>query len=119
MVCYQEEVRDPSRVAEVLNRVIEKAWRGSAPAQINVPRDFWNQVIDIELPAVIKLERPAGGREAVAEAARLLSEAKFPVILNGAGVVLSGAIDTTRELRSEENTSELQSLMRISYAVFC
>jgi len=25
MVCYQEEVRDPSRMAEVLNRVIEKA----------------------------------------------------------------------------------------------
>ena len=32
MVCYQEEVRDPSRMAEVLNRVIEKAIRGSAPA---------------------------------------------------------------------------------------
>ncbi len=27
MVCYQEEVRDPTRVAEVLNRVIEQAWR--------------------------------------------------------------------------------------------
>ena len=27
MVCYQEEVRDPSRVAEVLNRVILKAKR--------------------------------------------------------------------------------------------
>ena len=25
MVCYQEEVRDASRIAEVLNRVIEKA----------------------------------------------------------------------------------------------
>src|SRR5690606_8493003 len=35
MVCYQEEVRDPSRVAEVLNRVISKAKRLSAPAQIN------------------------------------------------------------------------------------
>src|SRR3546814_4843671 len=27
--------------------------------------------------------------------------------------------DAYRELRSEEHTSELQSLMRISYAVFC
>src|SRR3546814_7805622 len=26
---------------------------------------------------------------------------------------------TTKEVRSEEHTSELQSLMRISYAVFC
>src|SRR3546814_5910473 len=29
------------------------------------------------------------------------------------------AADTVREKRSEEHTSELQSLMRISYAVFC
>ena len=61
MVCYQEEVRDPSRIAEVLNRVIEKAIRGSAPAQINVPRDFWTQVIDIDLPPIVRLERQAGG----------------------------------------------------------
>ncbi|MEL6980340.1 MAG: sulfoacetaldehyde acetyltransferase [Pseudomonadota bacterium] len=98
MVCYQEEVRDPSRVAEVLNRVILKAWRGSAPAQINIPRDFWTQVIDIELPQIVRFERPAGGEAAIAEAAALLSEAKFPVILNGAGVVLAGAIDASRQL---------------------
>lgn len=98
MVCYQEEVRDPSRVAEVLNRVIEKAWRASAPAQINVPRDFWTQVIDIELPQIVRLERPAGGRQAIAEAARLLTEAKFPVVLNGAGVVIGNAISEAMAL---------------------
>ena len=92
MVCYQEEVRDPSRMAEVLNRVIEKAWRGSAPAQINIPRDYWTQVIDIDLPQIVRLELPQGGDTAVAEAAKLLSEAKFPVILNGAGVILGNAI---------------------------
>jgi len=92
MVCYQEEVRDPFRMAEVLNRVIEKAWRGSAPAQINVPRDFWTQVIDIDLPPIVRFERPAGGAKAIAEAADLLSRAKFPVILSGAGVVIGGAI---------------------------
>ena len=92
MVCYQEEVRDPSRMAEVLNRVIEKAIRGSAPAQINVPRDFWTQVIDIELPRIVRIERPAGGAAAIANAAKLLSDAKFPVILSGAGVIIGGAI---------------------------
>jgi sulfoacetaldehyde acetyltransferase len=93
MVCYQEEVRDPSRMAEVLNRVIEKAIRGSAPAQINVPRDYWTQIIDIELPPIVRLERQAGGAEAINKAAKLLSDAKFPVILSGAGVVIGGAID--------------------------
>ena len=92
MVCFQEEVRDPSRMAEVLNRVILKAKRLSAPAQINVPRDFWTQVVDIELPANLEFERPAGGAAAIDEAAALLSGARFPVILSGAGVVIGGAI---------------------------
>ncbi len=98
MVCYQEEVRDPSRIAEVLNRVIEKAIRGSAPAQINVPRDYWTQVIDIELPPIVRLERQAGGADAIDKAAKLLSDAKFPVILSGAGVVIGGAIEDCKKL---------------------
>ena len=98
MVCYQEEVRDPSRMAEVLNRVIEKAHRGSAPAQINVPRDFWTQVIDIELPPIVRFERQGGGKEAIEKAAKYLSDAKFPVILSGAGVVIGNAIEETKKL---------------------
>ena len=98
MVCYQEEVRDPSRMAEVLNRVIENAFRLAAPAQINVPRDYWTQVIDINLPQIVRLERPRGGTEAIEKAAELLSKAKFPVMLNGAGVVLSDGISATVKL---------------------
>ena len=99
MVAYQEEVRDPSRIAEVLTRVIAKAHRASAPAQINVPRDFWTQVVDIEIPEPIELERPAPGKGSLEKAAELLSSAKFPVILNGAGVVLSeGGIEASRKL---------------------
>ena len=98
MVAYQEEVRDPSRIAETLNRVILQAKRASAPAQINIPRDFWTQVIDIELPAIVEFERPSGGDDAIAAAAQMLSEAKFPVMLNGAGVVIGGAIGESMKL---------------------
>ena len=98
MVAYQEEVRDPSRVAETLNRVILQAKRASAPAQINIPRDFWTQVIDIELPAIVEFERPSGGEDAINAAAEMLSNAKFPVILNGAGVVIGGAIPASMAL---------------------
>ena len=98
MVAYQEEIRDPYRVAEVLNRVITKAKRMSAPAQVNVPRDLWTQVIDIELPPIVDFERPSGGAGAITLAAELLSNAKFPVILNGAGVVLGEAISASQEL---------------------
>ena len=98
MVAYQEEVRDPSRIAETLNRVILQAKRASAPAQINVPRDFWTQVIDIELPAIVEFERPSGGEDAIAAASEMLSNAEFPVMLNGAGVVIGGAIDASMKL---------------------
>ncbi len=97
-VAYQEEVRDPSRIPEVLNRVIINAKRASAPAQINIPRDYWTQVIDVELPQIVEFERPNGGEDAIAHAAELLSTAKFPVILNGAGVVLGGAIPASMDL---------------------
>ena len=63
-----------------------------------MPRDFWTQVIDIELPPIVDFERPAGGDEALDKAAELLSKAKFPVILNGAGVVLAGAIPASMAL---------------------
>ena len=98
MVAYQEEVRDPTRVAEVLNRVILNAKRLSAPAQINMPRDFWTQVIDIELPEMVTFERPAGGEAALQKAADLLSSAKAPVILNGAGVILADGISESMKL---------------------
>ncbi len=98
MVAYQEELRDPSRVAEVLNRVIEKAWRSSAPAQMNIPRDYWTQVIDIELPQIVRLERSPGAERSVLKAADLLSKAQFPVILAGAGVVIGDAIKETAAL---------------------
>merc|ERR1740122_789440 len=98
-VCYQEEVRDPARIPEVLNRVIDKAIRGSAPAQINIPRDMWTKVVDIELPAGVELERSPGGTRSVAAAAELLSQAEFPVLLNGAGVILSeGGVEASQRL---------------------
>ena len=98
MVAYQEEVRDPSRVAEVLNRVILNAKRMSAPAQINMPRDYWTQVIDIDLPEMVTFELPRGGDTALQQAADLLSSAKTPVILNGAGVILANGINESIKL---------------------
>ena len=98
-VAYQEEVKDPTRVAEVLTRVISQAHRLSGPAQLNIPRDFWTQVVDIEIPDPIEFERSSGGENSVAKAAEILSSAKFPVILNGAGVVLSeGGIEASKAL---------------------
>src|SRR3546814_2087018 len=53
--------------------------------------------------------------------ARLREQAE-PEILDGVGVLIfvdEDIFEAVLILRSEEHTSELQSLMRISYAVFC
>merc|ERR1711871_1121533 len=53
----------------------------------------------IDLPNGTEIERSPGGAQSIAQAAELLSNAKFPVILNGGGVVLSeGGIEASRKL---------------------
>src|SRR3546814_10586240 len=52
---------------------------------------------------------------AVEEAIRIKEAGKAEEII----AVSIGPAKATETLRSEEHTSELQSLMRISYAVFC
>src|SRR3546814_2810860 len=49
----------------------------------------------------------------------LLALTAIPDVLDGAVAKASGTASPRGAFRSEEHTSELQSLMRISYAVFC
>src|SRR3546814_1252438 len=61
-----------------------------------------------------------GGGDDVAVAGRLLGDQRGKVL--GQGMLVLGRVDLhdlRHAGRSEEHTSELQSLMRISYAVFC
>src|SRR3546814_5157035 len=54
----------------------------------------------------------------VAKAYQSFQDDGYVEVRRGVGMfVLPGAVERLR--RSEEHTSELQSLMRISYAVFC
>src|SRR3546814_4610383 len=62
------------------------------------------------------------GAEVVLHVAGALDRARVDVALELAEdlrVVLADDVGQHVETRSEEHTSELQSLMRISYAVFC
>ncbi len=104
MVAYQEEVRDPSRVAEVLNRVILKAKRAVGPGADQHAARFLDAG-DRHRPAGDRGVRAAlrAARRRLRAAAELLSEAKFPVILNGAGVVLGGAIPASMALAERLN----------------
>src|SRR3546814_7352787 len=67
--------------------------------------------------SVFRAERVRAG----ADRCRAVGRAVFhPRLKAVAGGLIAGGLSTRHaERRSEEHTSELQSLMRISYAVFC
>src|SRR3546814_10689291 len=75
-----------------------------------------------EPPAVAEM-RPSRPRRLLRSGARQLP-VRF-VLFGGVTGIMTGQygageeLDLVKQHRSEEHTSELQSLMRISYAVFC
>src|SRR3546814_1895564 len=99
-----------------------------------------SDLVDIEQHALRALEQdalaprpriiqrqPDGPRELKHELGDLAQVRLQPCAIDGTlaeagaeGIVMSAEpVDLRAELRSEEHTSELQSLMRISYAVIC
>jgi sulfoacetaldehyde acetyltransferase len=88
---FQAHVNNRARMAELTGRAFDRALLEMGPTQLNIPRDFFYGDIDCEIPAPIAIERGAGGERSLDEAAELLAQAKFPVILAGGGVVMADA----------------------------
>ncbi|HYW76995.1 MAG TPA: thiamine pyrophosphate-binding protein, partial [Gammaproteobacteria bacterium] len=86
---YQGHVVNPARMAEFTNQCFYRALADMGPTQLNVPRDYFYGEITAEVPEPIRLERGPGGVESLNQAADLLAEAKFPVIISGGGVVMA------------------------------
>ncbi len=98
ITCHQETLAHPNRMVEALARCFQRARQHSAPVQFNIPRDYFYQIIDASIPQPRQPGRQPGDKQQVMTAATLLSSARCPVIVAGAGVVLSDAIEQTRQL---------------------
>src|SRR6266545_4354595 len=88
---FQAHIGNNARIAELTSRCFDYALTERGPTQINIPRDLFYGEIDVTIPKPIRIERGPGGPESLDEAAKLLAEAKFPVIMAGGGVVMGGA----------------------------
>jgi len=88
---YQAHVNNKARMAELTSRAFDRAILEMGPTQVNIPRDFFYGDIDCEIPLPLAIERGAGGEKSLDEAAALLAQAKFPVILAGGGIVMGDA----------------------------
>src|SRR3546814_3702144 len=85
-------------------------------------RSYFGVTAEESLRSGLAAYRPGGGLRDVGAGATLgyrLSRRWGLIARAGANRYLGDAGDSPIVERSEEHTSELQSLMRISYAVFC
>ncbi|BDB27973.1 sulfoacetaldehyde acetyltransferase [Cupriavidus sp. P-10] len=95
---YQGHVTNPARMAEFTARCFDRAMSEMGPTQLNIPRDHFYGKITAEIPQPRRLDRGPGGDESLNEAAELLANAKFPVIISGGGVVMADAIEECKAL---------------------
>jgi sulfoacetaldehyde acetyltransferase len=87
---YQGHVGSPKRMAEIAGRCFDRAMLEMGPSQLNIPRDFFYGDIQAVVQPPLRIGRGPGDSAALDEAAALLASAKFPVILAGGGVIMSG-----------------------------
>ena len=95
---YQGHVVNPMRMAEFTGRCFDRAMSEMAPAQLNIPRDYFYADGEFTIPEPRRIDRGTGGEETLNEAVDLISQAKFPVIVSGGGVVMADAIDECKAL---------------------
>jgi sulfoacetaldehyde acetyltransferase len=95
---YQGHVTHPARMAEFTGRCFDRALAEMGPTQLNIPRDYFYGQIKAEIPQPQRLDRGPGGDQRLNEAAELLAQARFPVIISGGGVVMADAIEECKAL---------------------
>ena len=108
---YQGHVTGPQRLAEMTGRCFDMALTERGPTQLNIPRDHFYGEVDVEIPRPRFVERGPGGERSLDQAAALLAEAKFPVIVSGGGVVMSGGIDACVALAEHLNAPVVNSYL--------
>ncbi len=87
---YQGHVMRPDRMAEFAGRCFNRAINDRGPTQLNIPRDHFYGELDADIAQPKVIERGPGGENSLADAAELLAQARFPVIVSGGGVVMTG-----------------------------
>jgi len=98
---WQTHVNSPSRIAELTGRAFHYAIHERGPTQVNIPRDYFYGDIETVIPQPFPVGRGAGDRGDIQAAARLLAEAKFPVIIAGGGVAMGGGVAELKRLAEQ------------------
>jgi sulfoacetaldehyde acetyltransferase len=95
---YQVRVNRPERMAELARRCFYMARVENGPTQLNIPRDYFYGVCEDEIYPTLNISVGSGARRNLEEAAHLLANAKYPVILAGGGISQANALTETKAL---------------------
>ncbi len=95
---WQVHVNSPLRMAELMHRAFTVALHERGPVQVNIPRDYFYGEGDYEILPPLVIERAAGGSNSLDKAAKMLAEARFPVILSGGGIVMADGVEEVKAL---------------------
>src|SRR3546814_7326390 len=98
--------------AEITREQVYRALHDELPYAITVETENWKDQKDgaARIEQVIFVERDSQKKIVLGEGGQMIKRI---------GAAARKEMEQQFERRSEEHTSELQSLMRISYAVFC
>jgi len=87
---YQGHVNNPKRMAEIAGRCFDRAMLEMGPTQLNIPRDYFYGEIEATISPPMRIAHGPGDSAALDAAAQTLADARFPVIIAGGGVIMSG-----------------------------
>ena len=95
---WQVRVNRPERMAELARRAFYMAKLESGPTQLNIPRDYFYGELTGDIYKSLEISQGAGSRQAITDAASLLANAQYPVIIAGGGVSQGNALAETMAL---------------------
>ncbi len=106
-------------IPRVLREAFHLASTGRpGPILVDIPKDVFTEVAEFVYPETIEMPgfKPTleGHPTQIKKAARLINEAKRPVIMAGHGVTLSRAFDELRELAEKAQIPVITTLLGIS-----
>ncbi len=109
-------VTDINELPQVLAEAFYLANTGrKGPVLVDIPKDVFTAMTEAEFPTTIHRRgytvAGAPPQDQIDEAVRLITEAKRPVMIAGAGVLHSGAMDELRKFAETTNIPVINSLL--------
>lgn len=109
---WAQSIVDAGNISEVVRKAFKLAeTEKPGVCVIELPEDIAKQEIDDTPMRAIKVRRPAADHKAIAEAARMIGEAKKPIILAGNGAIRKRAAKQLYRLATKTGIGVVNTFM--------